>query len=196
MAMTSPGWADRGTAPGNLPSTYGGCFRSVQPPRGPVASQAGEQSAPSLPRHAGKSEGISRSGREGRRLGRWWRRSLIPDALPVVLLAISAGAGPFAHIRDTTAEHDQHESTPAAAAHTSTEKERNATRPAHSDTPAGEHATRRPACSCTKPPSGRDLRAWAASLAAAFPPLTDSQVAAVAKLAAHLDAEDTEERAA
>lgn len=194
MAMTSPGWADRGAAPGNLPITFDGSFRSVQPPRGPAAGQAGEQTAPFLSRHAGGNEGISRSGREGRRLGRRWRRSLILDALPVVLLATSTGARPFAHICDTTAEHGQHKST--SRAHTSTEGERNTTRPARSNAPAGEHATRRFGRSSAKSPPGRDLRAWAASLAAAFPPLTELQVAAVAKLAAHLDAEDTEEQAA
>jgi len=113
-----------------------------------------------------------------------------------VLLATTPGAGPFAHIRDTTAEHGQHKPMSRAAAHTSTEKERNTTRPAHSDRPAGEHAIRRPGRSSTKPLSGRDLRAWAASLAAALPPLTEPQVAAVARLAAHLDANDSQKPAA
>jgi hypothetical protein len=42
----------------------------------------------------------------------------------------------------------------------------------------------------------QDLRAWAASLAAVLPPLTEPQVAAVAKLAAHLDADDSQKPAA
>ncbi|HUY44656.1 MAG TPA: DUF2637 domain-containing protein [Streptosporangiaceae bacterium] len=38
-----------------------------------------------------------------------WRRAAgaVPDSLPVVLLAVIAGAGSFTHIRDTAAEHGQ-----------------------------------------------------------------------------------------
>lgn len=38
-----------------------------------------------------------------------------------------------------------------------------------------------------QPPAGHDLRAWAAAIAATLPPLTESQVAAVARLARRLD---------
>jgi len=183
----------RGTAPGNLAGTSCGHFRLGYPPRGHVAGQVGEQTAPSFPRHTRENQGVSRPGREGRRLGRRWRRSPILGMLPVVLLATAAGAVPFAHLRDTTAEHAQYKPTSGAAACTSTEKERNTTRPARSNRPAGEHTARR---SSPQPPSGRDLRSWAASLAAALPPLTEPQVAAVARLAACLDADDSQESAA
>ena len=147
---------------GNVLDTFCGSFRSVRPPRGPAAGQAGEQTAPSLPRHTGENDGIFRSGREGRRLGRRWRRSPILDALPVVLLATTPGAGPFAHIRDTTAEHGQHKPMSRAAAHTSTEKERNTTRPAHSDRPAGQQASR-PACHTPPRPQFYEAALWARS---------------------------------
>lgn len=42
--------------------------------------------APSLPRHIGENQGISRSGREGRLRGRR-RRSTVLGGLPIVLLA-------------------------------------------------------------------------------------------------------------
>jgi hypothetical protein len=135
--------------------------------------------APSLPRHTRGNQGISRSGRLGRRLRRRRRRSTALDALPVVLLAVIAGAGPFSHIRDT-AEHGQHKPTPR----TSTEKEANTARP--------DRSGRRSA----RAPSEQDLRAWAAAVAAALPPLTEPQLAAVARLAAHLDANDSQKRAA
>ena len=82
---------------------------------------------------------------------------------------------------------------------------RNKGRPVHSvrrnatvvgDRPEGEHTTRRSGRRSTKPYVEQDLRAWAASLAAALPPLTEPQVAAVAKLAAHLDADDSQKPAA
>ena len=84
-------------------------------------------------------------------------------------------------------------------------KERRAVRPIRSgrfhatdrsDRPAGEHTTRRSGRSSTEPPSGQDLSAWAAAVAAALPPLTEPQVAAVARLAADLDANDSQEPAA
>lgn len=65
-----------------------------------------------------------------------------------------------------------------------------------SDRPAGEHATRRSGRSSAQPLSARDLRAWAAEVAATLPPLTEPQIAAVARLAAHLDANDSQKRAA
>jgi hypothetical protein len=40
------------------------------------------------------------------------------------------------------------------------------------------------------------LRAWAAALAATLPPLTSSQAAAVARIAARLDARNVQEPAA
>ncbi len=62
--------------------------------------------------------------------------------------------------------------------------------------PASEHTTRRSGRSSARPSSGQDLRAWAAAVAAELPPLTDSQVAAVARLATRLDANDNRKRAA
>jgi hypothetical protein len=67
--------------------------------------------------------------------------------------------------------------------------------PAMTDRPAGEQRIPRSRRSSARPPAGQDLRAWAAALAATLPPLTEPQVAVVARLAAHLDAEDTEEQA-
>jgi hypothetical protein len=84
---------------GNLSGTLGGPFGLVPPVRGPAAGRADEQMAPSLPRHTRGNRGISRSGREGRRVGRRRRRSTALDALPVVLLVVIAGPGPFTHIR-------------------------------------------------------------------------------------------------
>jgi len=84
-------------------------------------------------------------------------------------------------------------------------KERRAVRPADSrrshatdrrDRPAGEQTIRRSGHSSVRRPSGQDLRAWAAAAAAALPPLTEPQVAAVARLAAHLDADGSQEAAA
>jgi hypothetical protein len=202
VAMTGAGWGDRGTAPGNLAGTFCGPFRSVRSPRGPAAGQAGEQTAPCLPRHTRENEVISLSGREGHRLRRQWRRSPILGALPVVLLAAVTGTGSVTHMRDTTAEHGQHKPKSRPTEHTSTQKEGSAAHTAcrstteMSDQPAGEHATRRPARSSAKSPSGRDLRAWAAAVAAELPPFTDSQVAAVARLATRLDANDDRRRAA
>jgi hypothetical protein len=130
---------------------------------------------------------------------------MVLDALPVVLLAAIAGAGPVIHIRDTAAEHGQHRPTSQADARTSAKKERNTARPAPSvcrtttemsDQPAGEPTTRRSSRSSARSPSGQDLRWWAAALAAALPPLTEPQVAAVARLAAHLDADHSQKPAA
>ena len=140
MAVTA---AQAGPVGVNLPGITCGPFRSVSPPRGPAAGQAGKQMAPSLPQHTRGNQGISRSGRVGRRLRRRRRRSTALDALPVVLLAVIAGAGPFSHIRDT-AEHGQHKPTPR----TSTEKEANTARP--------DRSGRR----CARAPSEQDLRAW------------------------------------
>lgn len=131
--------------------------------------------APSLPRHTGEHQGISWSGQGSRRLWRRRRRSTALDTLPVVLLAIIAGAGPFTHIRDT-AGHGQHKPASRAAEHTSTKKEANTARPDRS--------------------SKQDFRAWAAAVAATLPQLTEPQVAAVARLAALLDADDSQKPAA
>jgi hypothetical protein len=84
-----------------------------------------------------------------------------------VLLAVIAGTGPVTYIRDTAEQ-----------------------------SPAGEHSTGRSRRRSTQPPSEQDLRAWAAALASALPQLTEPQVAAVARLAAHLDANDNRELAA
>ena len=65
-----------------------------------------------------------------------------------------------------------------------------------SDRPAGEHTSRRSGRKSRQPPSEQDLKAWAAEAAATLPPLTEPQVAAVARLAAHLDANDGQKRAA
>jgi hypothetical protein len=65
-----------------------------------------------------------------------------------------------------------------------------------SDRPAGEHTTRRSGRGSAQPLSARDLRAWAAEVAATLPPLTEQQVAAVARLAARLDADGSQELAA
>lgn len=46
------------------------------------------------------------------------------------------------------------------------------------------------------PPASQSIRAWAAETAASLPPLTESQVAAVARLAARLDAAAKREPAA
>jgi hypothetical protein len=97
------------------------------------------------------------------------------QARQVVLLAVIAGVGPFTHIRDT-AGHSRHKPESRAAAHTSTKEETNTARPG--------------------PSSKQDLRAWAAAAAATLPPLTEPQVAAVARLAAHLDADDSQKLAA
>jgi hypothetical protein len=99
----------------------------------------------------------------------------------------------------------QHRPTSQADARTSAKKERNTARPAPSvcrtttemsDQPAGEPTTRRSSRSSARSPSGQDLRWWAAALAAALPPLTEPQVAAVARLAAHLDADHSQKPAA
>jgi len=96
--------------------------------------------------------------------------------LPVVPLAVIAGTGPFTH--------GQHNPTPRAVAHTTTKKETNTARP--------DRSSRRSA----RPPSAQDLRAWAAAAAASLPPLTESQVAAVVRLATHLDAADDSQKPA
>ena len=49
-------------------------------------------------------------------------------------------------------------------------------------------AARRTRRDAERPLRGQELRAWAAALAATLPPLTDSQAAAVARIAAQLDA--------
>jgi hypothetical protein len=65
-----------------------------------------------------------------------------------------------------------------------------------SDRPAGEHTARRSGRTSAQHLSARDLKAWAAKVAATLPPLTEPQVAAVARLAVHLDANDGQKRAA
>jgi hypothetical protein len=65
-----------------------------------------------------------------------------------------------------------------------------------SDRPAGEHTSRRSGRKSRQPPPEQDLKAWAAEVAATLPLLTEPQVAAVARLAAHLDTIDGQERAA
>jgi hypothetical protein len=62
-----------------------------------------------------------------------------------------------------------------------------------SDRPVGERITRRSGRGSARPLSARYLRAWAAEVAATLPPLTEPQVAAVARLATHLDANDSQE---
>jgi hypothetical protein len=57
-----------------------------------------------------------------------------------------------------------------------------------SDQLASEHAARRSG----QLPAPRDLSTWAAELAATLPPLTESEVAAVARLATRLDANSEE----
>jgi len=57
-----------------------------------------------------------------------------------------------------------------------------------SDQPASERVARHSG----QLPAPRDLSTWAAELAATLPPLTESQVAAVARLAARLDASSEE----
>ncbi len=59
---------------------------------------------------------------------------------------------------------------------------------AMSDQPASEHTTRRSG----QLPAPRNLSTWAAEQAATLPPLTESQAAAVARLAAQLDASGEE----
>lgn len=63
MAMTVQAGPIGVPLTGNVLDTFCGSFRSVRPPRGPAAGQAGEQTAPSLPRHTGENDGILRSGR-------------------------------------------------------------------------------------------------------------------------------------
>lgn len=65
-----------------------------------------------------------------------------------------------------------------------------------SNRPAGEHTTRRSGRSSAQPLPARGLKAWAAEVAATLPLLTEPQVAAVARLAARLDANDSQKRAA
>lgn len=64
------------------------------------------------------------------------------------------------------------------------------------DQATDDHTTRRSRRSSARAPLRKDLRAWASALAATLPPLTESQVAAVARMAAHLDAYDNQKRAA
>jgi len=64
-------------------------------------------------------------------------------------------------------------------------------RPPHDDSHSAGQVLR-PARS----PSEQDLKAWAAAVAATLPPLTRSQVAAAARLAAHLDARTSQGPAA
>jgi hypothetical protein len=59
--------------------------------------------------------------------------------------------------------------------------------------PASEHTERRSGRKSAQAPSGTDLTAWAAAMAAKFPPLTKTQVAVAARMAAHLDAIDSQE---
>lgn len=61
---------------------------------------------------------------------------------------------------------------------------------------ASEHTERRSGRKSAQAPSDTDLIAWAAAMAAKFPPLTKTQVAVAARMAAHLDAIDSQERAA
>jgi len=62
--------------------------------------------------------------------------------------------------------------------------------------PAGEHTERRSGRMSAQAPSDTDLTAWATAMAAKFPPLTETQVTVAARMAAHLDAIDSQERAA
>jgi len=62
----------------------------------------------------------------------------------------------------------------------------------HGDTPGQDHKSRQDR---TLRLNGK-LRAWAAALAAELPPLTSSQAAAVARIAARLDARNGQEPAA
>lgn len=54
----------------------------------------------------------------------------------------------------------------------------------------GKRTPRRSGRNTGRSSSGPDLRTWAAALAATLPPMTRSQVAAVARIAARLDASD------
>ena len=65
-----------------------------------------------------------------------------------------------------------------------------------SEQKADDHVTHRSGRSSAWSSSGQDLRTWAAALAATLPPLTESQVAAVARLAAQIDAKDRQKPAA
>ena len=65
-----------------------------------------------------------------------------------------------------------------------------------SDQAADDRAPRRSRRSSARTPVRKDLRAWASALAASLPPLTELQVAEVARMAAHLDANDNQNRAA
>jgi hypothetical protein len=60
-----------------------------------------------------------------------------------------------------------------------------------SDPPTDKHTTGR----CERP-EPRDLNMWAAELASTLPPLTESEVTPVARLAARLDAASNQEPAA
>jgi hypothetical protein len=59
-----------------------------------------------------------------------------------------------------------------------------------------DHVTHRSGRSSAWSSSGQDLRTWAAALAATLPPLTESQVAGVARMAAQIDAKDRQKPAA
>lgn len=61
---------------------------------------------------------------------------------------------------------------------------------------ASEHTKRRSGRKSVQASSATDLTAWAAAMAAKFPPLTKTQVAVAARMAAHLDAIDSRDRAA
>jgi hypothetical protein len=87
-------------------------------------------------------------------------------------------------------------------------------RPSNGTSPAGPPAPQAPQAPSEADPSGKKaedlcpdqdpgrvsreqgLRAWAAALAAELPPLTSSQAAAVARIAARLDARNGQEPAA
>lgn len=115
------------------------------------------------------------------------RRAAEDDDDEAAMLSVGTGrSGSGRGSRGTTGRPGVRKKTgrPARPVH------RNAT--AVSDRPAGEHTTR---CSGQLPAS-RDLSTWASELAAALPPLTEPQVAAVARLAAHLDASASQKSAA
>jgi hypothetical protein len=126
---------------------------------------------------------------------------MILDALPVVLLVVIAGAGPFTRIRDT-AEHGQHKPTPMAPAHRSTKKETNTARRDQSTrritrAMSGKlESDQKPRRSPARPAGQQDVIAWAAELAATMPPLTERQATAVGRIATQLDRRLDDERAA
>jgi hypothetical protein len=132
-----------------------------------------------------------------------------PDGVPAGVLQTSAKTPTDGHLTSQVSGEiylsgSRPDSSTSRTTRTSKEEHKTArsarrarrTTTAVGEKPASEHTKRRSGRMSAQAPSDADLTAWAAAMAAKFPPLTNTQVAVAARMAAHLDAIDSQERAA